>query len=234
MFIPQPHIDRLISALHAFKEKLPYVTPRFVASVVGKIISLSPCVGNVSLIMSRFLQSAVTFRDAWDTPLDLSRFQFYPHCLDEINFWLENCVKLNCRKLFEYTRPVCIICTDASDFACGGHALSVDKEEFELFYKAFCPIESALDSNGRELLAILYSLKSFKSLIQGKVVKLFTDSKNASIISTKGSMSLGLQRQALEIFQFCAVYNASVEFEWVPRSLNEYADSMSRVIDFDD
>ena len=26
----------------------------------------------------------------------------------------------------------------------------------------------------------------------------------------------------------------SVEFEWVPRSLNEYADSLSRVIDFDD
>ena len=97
-----------------------------------------------------------------------------------------------------------------------------------------CSIESALDSNGRELLAILYSLKSFKSLIQGKVVKLFTEGKNASIISTKGSMSLRLQRGALEIFQFCVVYNVSVEFEWVPRSLNEYADSMSRVIDFDD
>ena len=25
--------------------------------------------------MSRVLQSAVTFRDAWDTPLDLNRFQ---------------------------------------------------------------------------------------------------------------------------------------------------------------
>ena len=134
LFISQLRIDRLISALHAFKEKLPYVTPRFVASVVGKIISLSPCVGNVSLIMSRFLQSAVTFRNAWDTPLDLSRFQYYSHCLDEIDFWLDNCVKLNCRKLFEYTRPVCIICTDASDFACGGHALFVDKEEFELFF----------------------------------------------------------------------------------------------------
>lgn len=200
LFIPQPRNDRLISALYAFKEMLPFVTPRFVAFVVGKIISLSTCVGNVSLIMSRFLLSAVTFRDAWDTPLDLSRFQYYSHCLDEINFWLENCVKLNCRKLFEYTRPVCIICTDASDFACGGHALFVDKEGFELFHKAFCSMESALDSNRRELLAILCALKSFKSLIQGKVVKLFTDSKNASIISTKGSMSLRLQRQALEIF----------------------------------
>ena len=78
--------------------------------------------------------------------------------------------------LFEYSRPVSIICTDASAFACGVHALSIDKEEFDLFYKAFSSFESALDSNGRELLTILYSLKSFKSLIQGKVVKLYTDS----------------------------------------------------------
>ena len=232
--IPQPRIDRWLSALSLFKDRLPFVTPRFLASIVGKIISLSPCVGNISLIMSRFLQSAVTFRDAWDTPLDLSRFQFYPQCLDEINFWLDNCSKLNCRKLFEYSRPVSVICTDASAFACGGHALFVDKEEFELFYKALSSMESTLDSNGRELLAILYSLKSFKSLIQGKVVKLYTDSKNALIITSKGSTSLRLQRLALEIFQFCAIHNVSIEIEWVPRSLNEYADSLSRVIDFDD
>ena len=89
-------------------------------------------------------------------------------------------------------------------------------------------------SDGRELFAILYSLKSLKSLIQGKVVKLYTDSKNASIIASKGSTALGLQRHALEIFQFCAINNVSIEFEWFQRSLNEYADSLSKVIDFDD
>lgn len=82
--IPQPRIDRLLSALSLFNDRLPFVTPRFVASIVGKIISLSPCVGNIPLIMSRFLQSAVTFRDAWDTPLDLSRFQFNPQCLAKL------------------------------------------------------------------------------------------------------------------------------------------------------
>ena len=84
---------------------------------------------------------------------------------------------------------------------------SFDKEEFESFYKAFFSMESFLDSNGRELLAILYALRSFWSLIQGKNAKLYTDSKNASIIAPKGSRSRRLQRQALEIFQFCAVNN---------------------------
>ena len=50
----------------------------------------------------------------------------------------------------------------------------------------------------------------------------------------KGITSLRLQRHALEIFQFCAVNNVSIEFEWVPRSLNECADSLSRIIGFDD
>ena len=180
------------------------------------------------------IRKSCLFRHDWDTPLDLSRFQFFPQCLDEVNFWLDNCVKLNCKKLFEYSQPVVIICTDASDFACGGHAHFVDKEEFDLFYQAFSSMESTLDSNGREMLAILYALRSFKALVRGKVVKLYTDNKNASIISMKGSMSLRLQRQALKIFQFCAMNNVTVEIEWIPRSLNEYADSLSRVVDFDD
>ena len=175
--IPQPRVDRLLSALSLFKDLLPFVTLRFVAPIVGKIISLSPCVGDISLIMSRFLQSAVTFRGAWDTPFDLCRFQFHPQCLDEINVWLDSCAKLNCRKFFEYSWPVSIIYTDARAFACGGHALFVDKEEFELFYKAFSSMESTLDSDGREFVAILYSLKSLKSLIQGKVVKLYRQQK---------------------------------------------------------
>ena len=80
-------------------------------------------------------------------------------------------------------------------------------------------MESTLDSNGREMLAILYALRSFKALVRGKLVKLYTDNKNASIISMKGSMSLRLQRQALKIFQFCAMNNVTVEIEWIPRSL---------------
>ena len=32
-----------------------------------------------------------------------------------------NCAKLNCRKLFGYSRPVSMICTDACAFACWGH-----------------------------------------------------------------------------------------------------------------
>ena len=171
--------------------------------------------------MSRFLQSAVSFRDAWDTPLDLSRFQFYPQCLDEINFWLDNCAKLNCSRYLSTPGQFLLsVLTLLSAFACGGNALFVEKEEFDSFYKAFSSMESTLDSIGREkLLAILYSLKSFKSLIQGKVVKLYTDSKNASIIASKGSTSHRLQRHALEIFQFVLLIICRLKFSGSPGPL---------------
>ena len=69
-----------------------------------------------------------------------------------------NCVKLNCRKLFEYSQPVLIICTDASDFACGGHAHFVGKEEFDLFIRRFLLLNPLLIAMpGREMLAILYA-----------------------------------------------------------------------------
>ena len=184
--------------------------------------------------MSRFLQSAVNFRDAWDTPLDLRRFQFYPQCLDEINFWLDNCAKLNCRKLFEYSRPVSIICTDASAFPCGDMLFLLKRRSLNCFTKLsplWNPLLIAMVGN---CLLSFTRLSRLSHLSRVESSQSVHRQQNASIIASKGSTSLRLQRHALEIFQFCAANNVSIEIEWVPRSLNEYADSLSRVIDFDD
>ncbi|EDO46131.1 predicted protein [Nematostella vectensis] len=179
--------------------------------------------------MTRFLQSAVNFREQWDTQLDLRCYQFFQQCLVEVEFWLSSSVRLNNKILFSYSKPIVVIHSDASAFACGGHALVLDSAEFELFFQAFSTIESVSDSNGRELLAIIYSLKSFRPLIEGKIVKIYRDNRNAAIITRKGSMSLRLPEIALDIFHFCASHQVSLEVEWVPRQLNEYADLLSRV-----
>ena len=84
------------------------------------------------------------------------------------------------------------------------------------------------------MLAILYGLRSFRSFLTNKIVKVFTDNKNASIITARGSNTLRLQALAIEIFEFCFHHNVSLAVEWIPRSLNEYADSLSRIIDYDD
>ena len=61
--ISQSRITDFTTALQKFSDNLPFVFLRFIASIVGKIISMSPVIGNVTLIMSRFLQSAVALSD---------------------------------------------------------------------------------------------------------------------------------------------------------------------------
>lgn len=234
IFIPHRRIVKLLRALLSLKSGSRSVTPRAVASVTGQIISLTPGYGNITLLMSRFLQSFVKLHSGWDCPLDFRSYQFFSECLQEIDFWLSNCARLNGRSLSRYSLPVTLVYSDASSFACGGCAFRVDSEEFDLFFQAFSSLESGLDSNARELLAILYGLKSFRASLTGKVVKVFTDSKNAASISAKGSNSLRLHALALEIFAYCAAHDISLEVEWIPRSLNSYADSVSRVVDYDD
>lgn len=153
--ILQARLDKLLDSMRLLRSQLPYFAPRFLASCVGRIVSLTPGVGNVSLLMSRFLQSVFSFRESWDTPIDLSAYQFYPQCLAEIEFWLRNCRKLNGKVLIRYSLPVVIIHCDANSFACRSHALCVDSEEIQLFYQALSSIQVKQDSNSSELLAIL-------------------------------------------------------------------------------
>ena len=53
-----------------------------VASVTGQIISLSPCVGSVARIMTRFLFSVVNSARSWESEVFLSDYS-----LSEISFW---------------------------------------------------------------------------------------------------------------------------------------------------
>ena len=64
-------------------------------------------------------------------------------------------------------------------------------------------MESTLDSNGREMLAILYSLKSFKSLVQGKVVKLYTDSFFPCLYLFKVSCNIFLYSLPCNLYSAC-------------------------------
>ena len=47
-------------------------------------------------------------------------------------------------------------------------------------------------------------------------------------------MGLDLHRLAVKIFQFCAEHNIRLEVQWIPRTENEKAGYISRLIDFDD
>ena len=89
-------------------------------------------------------------------------------------------------------------------------------------------------STFRELKAIYYVLLSFVEHLKHKRVKIFTDNQSAARIVSVGSSKVHLQSVALSIFRFCLSHGIALEAQWIPRSLNERADLLSRFVDKDD
>jgi len=86
----------------------------------------------------------------------------------------------------------------------------------------------------RELKAIVLGLESFWHLVKGHTIKWYTDNQSVSRIVEIGSMKEDLQCLALRVFSMCLLNNVKLEVEWIPRSANDKADFLSRIVDYDD
>ena len=94
--------------------------------------------------------------------------------------------------------------------------------------------ESCLSSTWRELKAIYLVLLSFATKVSGHTVKWFTGNQGVVHIINNGSRKEHLQDGAMAIFELCLQHAIKLEVEWIPRSQNEKADFVSRIIDHDD
>ena len=77
-------------------------------------------------------------------------------------------------------------------------------------------------------------LNSFAPKLVGHRVKWFTDNQNVVRIVEAGSKRQHLQSIALSIFVICFQQGIRLDIEWIPHSLNDKADYISRIQDFDD
>ena len=81
---------------------------------------------------------------------------------------------------------------------------------------------------------IEFSLQSFASLLKGSHVKGYTDSQAAAKVAEVGSMKVDFHRIAQSIFSICIRSGIHLEVQWIPRSLNQQADFISRLTDTND
>ena len=79
----------------------------------------------------------------------------------------------------------------------------------------------------------MFLLLTLAPILEGSLIKLFTDSQTADRIIEVRSIKLDLHRLAIKIVQFCAERSIRLEVQWIPRTENEKAD-YSRLVDFDD
>ena len=98
----------------------------------------------------------------------------------------------------------------------------------------FTNAERTQSSTYRELAAILFVLNALRPFLSSFHVKWFTDNQGAARIVQVGSMHFDLHLLASDIFSFCYNYGINLEIDWVPRSLNDKADYLSKIVDFDD
>ena len=103
-----------------------------------------------------------------------------------------------------------------------------------ILYKNWDSLQIKQSSTWREFHCVSFALKSFAHLLSGCFVKWFTDSQAVSLIVDSGSMKEHLHQLAVDIFHTAKENNIEIEVEWIPRSLNEKADYLSKIIDFDD
>ena len=89
-------------------------------------------------------------------------------------------------------------------------------------------------STWRELRAVRMVLESLMEKLKNQCVRWFTDNQNVVRILKTGSKKQELQCEALAIFSMTLKYQMRIEPEWIPRTLNQQADWLSRIEDYDD
>ena len=93
--------------------------------------------------------------------------------------------------------------------------------------------EASQSSTFKELKALLYVLQSFSAALLHHKVDWLWDNQNTCRIVSVGTSKPELQAIAIEIFEVCTSFAIAMEIEWLPRSQNDKADYLSRIVDLD-
>ena len=205
------------------------VSVRKLASWVGQVISLSPVMGGVTRLRSRFTQMEIARAKSYDTVVGVSSL-----VMKELLFWQENVRLLNCRACAPGSPPVVLeVKGDASASGCGSFVTGEQLWTARLFSEE----ERQAHSTWRELENVHFSLVALKKRLEGKTVKFLVDNQSAVSIIQNGSMKEDCHMLALEIQRVCTESSIVLHAEWVPRGDNKEADLLSRLpeeVDTDD
>ena len=199
---------------------------RMLASLIGRIMSMSLALGPVTRLMTRSLYATLNSKVAWCQRLSLT-----PAAREELTFWFNEVSKFNGQDIWPKPSAVRVVYSDASATGFGGYTV----EHGALIANGQWSAEEAeCSSTWRELRAVKMVLESFQLKLNNEHIKWFTDNQNVVRIVQYGSRNAALQAEALAIFSMCVNNHIHIEPEWIPREQNQLADYYSRIVDYDD
>ena len=137
----------------------------------------------------------------------------------------------NCQPIWHTPSAVRVVYADAIDTGYGGYVV---EHGDCVAYGQWTEHEAQQSSTWRELTAVLRVLMAVVDKLKNFPVRWFTDNQNVARILLVGSKKPLLQVVALKVFSLAVQNHIRLEPEWIPRDLNEKADYLSRIIDYDD
>ena len=158
-----------ITALHILlewssgQESLP---TRQLASITGKITSMSLALGTIAGLQTRSLYALINSRDSWCQKLKLS-----PEATNGQNIW-------------HSPSAVRLVYSDASDTGYGGYTA---EHGCHIAQGQWVPQESSHSSTWRELKAVLRVLESLADRLRNQRIRWFSDNQNMVGILLVGS-----------------------------------------------
>ena len=224
--VPQRKIEKLQALISTLVSSY-LILIKDLARVAGQIISMTLGLGPIARLFTRQMYFRIESRLHWHELVSID-----PALLEELRFWLQHLPSFIGYAISRSLSATSIVYSDASDTGYGGYTVQVGDR-----HKAvglWSEVDSKLSSTYREMKAILNVLQSFKSLLHDQAVVWFTDSENSVRIVQFGSSKPHLQSIAVEIFSICLSSHVDLRVEWLPRTKNEQADYLSRLVDPDD
>ena len=141
---------------------LRWVAVQFLAKIGGECIAMMRAVSPAKLLLQN-LYRTLSYRSSWDSVLEVSKA-----CIKDLMWWRDALASWNgaplCKRVVEIQ-----VETDASKIGWGGMILSLEASG------TWTKEVSFQLSNYHELLAVLKTLQSFKTVLEGKVVQVLSD-----------------------------------------------------------
>ena len=186
--------DKVQSLLAHIKDVMSQVSPtaRGIASITGKIISMSLALGPVARLITRGLYALLSRRQSWCSKLTLSQ-----EAKLELQFWLGGLEAWNGQGIWHSPAAIRVVYTDASHTGYGGYTV---EHGCHIAHGVWLPEERTESSTWRELRAVRQVLESLVGKLRNERVRWFTDSQNVARILTVGSKKPSLQTEVLAIF----------------------------------
>ena len=198
--ITQDRLNKLISCIESVLSQLSNgnraVSVRFLAGIVGQLISVQSVFDKIARLHTRCAYECIQDRLSWK-----GRVYVTSDCEEELKFWLKNSVELNAKGAYfghlteEQIIDFKLFC-DASGEGYGGYIMSFDSDYVQgtSVYGNWDFDETRHSSTWRELEAVRRVLYSNIDKMEGQSVMVVSDNKNVKNILEVGSKKSYIER----------------------------------------